>query len=131
MIGTVIVLVLAIKFGVGGKSLFDRVCLAIAIVAFVLLIFVDDKLVGLSLAIAIDGVGTVLTLRKLLKDRSSETRLPWSLYLIGALLAIVALETYSVENLLFPIYLAITSAVYVILIKKSDEKIQNKVIENL
>jgi hypothetical protein len=103
-----IIFFLSIKYGVGGKSWFDRICLIVAAVAFALLIVVDNPIFGLVLALFVDCIGMVLTVRKLAKDRSSEPRAPWGLAVIAAILSIVALESYTVENLLFPLYIVVS-----------------------
>ena len=87
LIGPVIIFVLALKYGVGGKSKFDLVSLAIALIAFALLFIVEGVLAGLVLALIIDGIGATLTIRKLLLDPTSESR---SFWLLGAVASIAA-----------------------------------------
>jgi hypothetical protein len=95
--------------------------LAIAAVAFSLLFVLDGELVGLVLALLVDGIGLMLTFRKLFKDRSSEPRLPWGLSAVAAALAIVALESFTLENLLFPIYTVVFNGA-IFFIAKSNVK---------
>jgi hypothetical protein len=102
--------------------LFDRICLGIAAVAFILLLVVDNVFFGLVLALTVDCIGLILTIRKLLKDRSSETKLPWGLNIVAAILAISALEVYSLENLLFPLYIAIAASAIFLLSKPAKTK---------
>ena len=118
-IGPAVVFAFSLKYGVGGKSLFDRVCLAMAVVAFALLLAAESPVFGLILALFVDSIGSLLTLRKLLKDRSSEPKLPWGLGAVAAILSVFALETFSIENLLFPIYVTIVSIAVFVLAKPS------------
>ena len=67
------------KFGVGGKSKFDLISLAVALIAFVLLFIVEGVLIGLLLALIVDGIGAMLTIRKLLIDPSSESKWFWGI----------------------------------------------------
>ena len=114
-----VILILSLKFGVGGKSRFDQVCLAVAIVAFILLLTADNPLYGLGLAVFIDAIGSMLTIRKLSKDRTSEPKWVWGMFTLAPLLAIIALENYSIENLLFPVY-ALVAKIMIFLLAKSN-----------
>ena len=110
LIGPVIIFILALKFGVGGKSKFDLISLAVALIAFVLLFIVEGVLIGLLLALIVDGVGAMLTIRKLLIDPSSESKWFWGIGALSGVLAIVSLDNYNVETLLFPAYVVILSS---------------------
>lgn len=104
LIGPVIILILSLKFGVGGKSRFDLISLAVALVAFCLLFVVEGVLLGLVLALIVDGIGAMLTIRKLLIDPTSESKLFWGIGAVAGLLAIISLEKYDIETMLFPLY---------------------------
>ncbi len=112
LVGPGIIFLFSLRYGVGGRSRFDVISLIVALIAFILLFVIDKALVGLILALVVDGIGAVLTIRKIAKDRSSESRWPWLLMVVGAIFAILALQTYSVENLLFPIYIVITCGIF-------------------
>jgi len=107
LVAPLIIFVLSLKYGVGGKSLFDRVCLGIAAVSFILLLIVDSPLWGLVLALSVDLIGMILTVRKLLKDRASEPRLTWALFCIASTFGIFSLEKYTIETLIVPVYLVV------------------------
>lgn len=122
LVGPVIILALSMKYGVGGRSRFDKYSLATAIVAFALLFMVDSVLISLLLALFIDGIAAVLTIRKLIIDPASESRLAWAITAVAGTLAVISLETYSLENVLFPAYVAAVSLVIAILSNPSKEK---------
>lgn len=122
LIGPAIILVLALKFGVGGKSRFDLISLAIASVAFVLLFVIEGVLVGLLLALIIDGIGAMLTIRKLLIDPSSESKSFWGIGAISGVMAVLSLDTYNVETMLFPLYVIILSTFIYLKAKSSKTK---------
>lgn len=129
LIGPVIVFFLSLKYGVGGKSLFDRICLAVAVVAFILLLIIDQPIWGLFLALFVDLIGSILTIRKLLKDRSSESRLSWGLFVVAPALAIVALENYSIESLAFPVYAVVACSIIFFIIK--PKKVSQKELKEI
>lgn len=123
LIGPVIILLLSIKYGVGGKSKLDKYSLAVAIAAFGLLFVLDGVLISLILALIIDGIGATLTIRKLLLDPSSESRNFWILAAFASFLAIMSLNTYNIETLVFPVYVILLSIF--IAIKADPTKTQN------
>jgi len=127
LIGPVIILILALKFGVGGKSRFDLISLAVALIAFVLLFIVEGVLLGLLLALIVDGIGAMLTIRKLLIDPSSESKWFWGIGAISGILAIISLEIYNVETLLFPLYVVMLSTFIFFKAKSSKKKAAKKI----
>ncbi|MFZ2126232.1 MAG: hypothetical protein WAV04_01855 [Candidatus Microsaccharimonas sp.] len=127
LIGPVIILILALKFGVGGRSRFDLISLTVALVAFVLLFVVEGVLIGLLLALIIDGIGAMLTIRKLLIDPSSESKWFWGIGAVSGVLAVISLETYNVETLLFPLYVVILSTFIFIKAKPMKTKSPSKI----
>ena len=129
LIGPVIILILALKFGVGGKSRFDLISLAVALVAFILLLLTKDVLISLVLALIVDGIGAMLTIRKLRLDPSSESRGFWLLGAISSIFAIISLSAYNLETLLFPLYVFVLSTY--IVIKAKPVANNDKAIEKL
>lgn len=130
LIGPVIILLLSLKYGVGGKSKFDLVSLAVALVAIGLLVTVESVLISLLLALFVDGVGIMLTIRKLRIDPTSESRGFWAMGALSSILALLSLTTYSVNAILFPAYVLVVST-YILLIAKPATKSYNKAIEKL
>lgn len=120
LVGPVIIFVLALKYGVGGRSKLDTYSLAVALVAFGLLFVVEASLPSLLLALLIDGIGLMLTVRKLLIDPASESKWFWGMAAIASALAIASLHT---ETLLFPGYVLLTSLF--IFAKASSGKVAN------
>lgn len=110
LVGPIAILLLSIKYGVGGKSRLDKYSLVVALIAFSLLFVLDGVLISLGLALLIDGIGAVLTIRKLLVDPASESRSFWTLAAVASVLAILSLHTYNLETLLFPVYVIILSS---------------------
>lgn len=121
LIGPGLIFVLALKFGVGGKSRFDIVSLSVALMAFALLFIVEGVLLGLILALIVDGIGAMLTIRKLLIDPSTESKWFWGIGAVSGLLAIASLDNYDVETMLFPIYVVILSSFIFIKAKSSKQ----------
>lgn len=127
--------ILSLKYGVGGRSWFGRICLIAAVIAFILMLVIDKPIFGLVLALLIDAIGSMLTIRKLLKDRTSETKLVWGASVISSVLSVIALENYSVENLLFPMFVILADGTTFLLVKSGKQakasKAELKEIEKL
>lgn len=123
LIGPVLILLLSFKYGVGGKSRFDLYSLAVALIAFSLLFVVDGTLVSLLLALLVDGIGITLTLRKVRLDPASESRVFWGLGLVSSSLALLSLTNFTVETLLFPVYVFVASSCVFVL--ANPNKIKN------
>lgn len=122
LIGPGIILALAVKFGVGGKSRFDQYSLLVALLAFVLLFVFDGVLISLVMALIVDGIGALLTIRKLKLDPASESRSFWGMAAIGSVLALLALDTFNTETLLFPVYVLLLSTYIFVLADPSRVK---------
>ena len=83
---------------------------------------INGTLPSLFIALFIDAVAVILTIRKLIADPASESRYVWGPWFISSILAIISLNTYSLETLIFPIYVAIVTATIFILANPNREK---------
>ena len=106
-IGPFSVLALSVKYGVGGKSKLDLLSLAIALFALALLAFTKSPIASLLICLFVDAIGAALTVRKVLRDRSSEPRITWLISACGGAFALLGLRDYQIANLLFPGYIVI------------------------
>jgi hypothetical protein len=130
LVGPVVILLLSLKYGVGGKSRLDKYSLMVALIAFCLLFVLDGVLISLLLALFIDGIGAFLTIRKLLLDPASESRNFWMLAAVAGTLALLSLDIYNLETMLFPVYVVLLSIF--ISIKANPSKVKNlKQVEQL
>ena len=130
LIGPVVAFLLALKYGVGGKSKFDVVMLALALMAIAWLLVTDNSLIGILLALTADGIASVLTIRKLHLDPSSESRWAWGLFAASGIFALFSLSTFSFETLLFPVYVVIIS-LYITLRARSTKAHKDTLLEKL
>src|SRR5690606_17944785 len=104
--------------------------LLIAGIAFILLFILEGVIVSLVLALVIDGIGAILTIRKLLLDPASESRSFWLLAAVASCLALLSLDHYNLETMLFPVYVVILSTF--ITIKANPKQEDNvKLVEEL
>jgi hypothetical protein len=108
--GPLVIFGLSIKYGVGGKPPFDIAALIFATIGFILLMIIDDKIFGLVLTLLIDMAAGALTVKKVIKDRASESKLTWCLGALSGLLGLISLANYSAENVLFPLWIFLFTA---------------------
>jgi hypothetical protein len=129
LIGPLVAFILALKYGVGGRSKVDITMLVLALVAIVCLLLFENTMVSLILALVADGIASFLTIRKLHIDPSSESRWAWGFFALSALFAIVSLTTYSFETLAFPVYLVTLSVYITFRIRRMKEPGKSKLEE--
>jgi hypothetical protein len=124
LIGPVTIFVLSLFFGSGGRNRFDKYALLIAGTALGLLFIVDGVLISLLLALFVDAVGIMLTIRKIKEDPTSESRAFWAIGVVSACFAIVSLESFSFVALVYPVYVAAVSAYITRVAKPNHTKVK-------
>lgn len=110
-LGCIGIFLLSLRLGVGGWSPTDRVSLAICVASLIILFFTRDAFVALLMNLGIYVSGYIPTIRKALKDPSSESMVAWSLFFIGVLLNLVTVAfgtDTGVAVWLYPIVLVLT-----------------------
>jgi hypothetical protein len=96
---------LAMRFGEGGWTKFDRMCLLCTL--FSLLLWVGSKSPNLTLIIniGIDLLGALPTIRKSLRDPNGENLLAWCLFAVGNTLNVLAIDRWSWQIIAYPCYM--------------------------
>jgi hypothetical protein len=105
VIGPLATALLALRYGEGGSSHFDRACLAGAAGALLLWWLSGSPLVGLVASIAVDAAGALPTLRKTYLEPWTESGPTWSIFLLANALNLAALDAWSLDTALYPLYL--------------------------
>lgn len=100
----VVVFLLSLKYGVGGFSRKDYVALGAVLVGLVAWYLTKEAAVALYIVIAIDAVGTILTIHKTYLDPGSETRISWVSSTFAGLFAALAVGDFNIILLSYPIY---------------------------
>ncbi|MFO0745210.1 MAG: hypothetical protein U1F43_05960 [Myxococcota bacterium] len=114
--GPLVTLALAVKYGEGGTSRFDIVCLAAAALSLGVWALTGDPVVALGVNIAIDLFGALPTIRKTWRRPGSEDRLAWSLFGLGNILNLFAVSDLASAEGVYPIYLVLISSIVLALI---------------
>ena len=104
-VGIVIILLLSLKYGVGGFTKRDILALLAASIGLILWYFTREAAVALYISIGIDSIGTVLTVVKAYEDPGSETMSTWVIVCIAGLLSMVAVGQWNIILLSYPFYI--------------------------
>lgn len=127
LIGSVAILLLAFRRGVGGLSRLDKACYVLLIADIILWIITRNPLLALHLSVAADVIAFMPTLVKTWREPESETPIFFMTGVIAPTLNIIAVQHYSYATLLFPVYLAGVNLLEVLLIiRPSRHKIKNR-----
>jgi hypothetical protein len=105
VIGPFITSLLAIKFGEGGWTKFDRICLLSSLASIGLWSVSKSSDLTLSINIGIDFLGALPTIRKSFIDPNSENLLAWSIFTAAHALNLLAIDLWSWQVMVYPIYM--------------------------
>jgi len=115
-IQSIMIFTLSLKRGMGGWSKTDMLCLFIALIGIALWRITENPVVALYCAIGADFTGMVPALAKTYKFPKTEV---WTFYLLdvfAAFFILLALETWTLQEYSYPIYIMLINLVMVILI---------------
>jgi hypothetical protein len=107
---TVLIFVLAIKYGVGGFTRRDIIALIAAAMGLILWYFTKQPLAALIITVIIDSIGAILTVIKSYHDPESETLISWVLVATAGILATFAVGKIDGSLLLYPLYIFAANA---------------------
>lgn len=122
---SVMLLGLALKYGVGGLSKSDKICYGLLGVDLALWLITKNNLLALHLTILADTVAFWPTLSKTWRDPKSETALFFWSGVISPLFAIAAEENLSYQALIFPVYICVVNLLEVALIYRVHERVKS------
>ena len=115
-IQSIMIFTLSLKRGMGGWSKTDMLCLFIALIGIALWRITENPVVALYCAIGADFTGMIPALAKTYKFPKTEV---WTFYLLdvfAAFFILLALETWTLQEYSYPIYIMLINLVMVILI---------------
>lgn len=119
--GSILILLSAIKFGVGGLARLDIICYLLLVVDVFFWLTSKNTLLALHLTVLADLIAFTPTLEKTWRDPKSETATFYILGVIAPLLSVAGSEKISYGIVLFPIYLALANGIEVLLIKTRNK----------
>lgn len=111
-----IIFLLSIKYGYGGLGKRDIRALIGAVVGLGLWYFTREAGYALIFVILVDSIGTFLTLIKSYKDPESETLITWVMSGTSAIFGMLAVGSFNLILLIYPLYLVLANYVIVVAI---------------
>jgi len=115
-IQSVLIFILSFKFGMGGWSKTDILCLFIAFIGIFLWQTTKQPVLALYFAILADFTGMIPALAKTYRLPHTETWVFYFLDVFAALFSLLALSVWTIEEFSYPLYIMIINAVMVLLI---------------
>lgn len=119
-IGPFIAAILALKYGEGGTTRFDIVCLAGCAASVVLWILSETPLYTLVINIFIDFFGILPTLKKAFLDPLSEDKLAWSVTTFSNVLNVFAIEIWVFSVAVYPLYMLMVNGLVTVFIFRNN-----------
>jgi hypothetical protein len=92
----------------------DGMCFALASLALILWFITNEPLIAILLSILADLFVSLPAMIKTYHDPSTEPALLWLLYVLGSSLALLATREFTLYNILFPLYTALSALVIAI-----------------
>lgn len=125
LIGSLIIFILSLKRGIGGKSTMDIVVFIMTILSLSIWQTTNNPVLGLALSIVTDIVAFSPTLIKTWNLPHTEE---WKFYMsdvVASTFSIFSIHNYNYKNLVFPFYILIINTAMVLMINVR-KKILNK-----
>lgn len=115
-VGSFIIFILSLKFGIGGWAKTDLLCLFLSLAGIIFWKAADNPLYGLYASIGADFVGQIPMLMKTYRHPETEV---WSFYLVdvfAALFNLLALQHWTTQEYAYPLYILCIDFLIVLLI---------------
>lgn len=116
IIGPLVIASLSIKFGEGGLSKLDIICLIGAFSGFILWWIFANPLIALIINLIIDFLGLIPTIKKSYLRPHTEDEISWVLWFAGSFLNLMAMDIWSVSLFIYPIYMVIGNGLIALLV---------------
>lgn len=114
--GSIAILALAIKYGVGGLSKLDVACYVLLLADIALWLTTGNALLALHFSVLADAIAFLPTIVKTWHEPQSETPIFFMSGIFAPVLNTLAVEKFTYGVLLFPLYLAFANLVETLLI---------------
>ncbi|MBI5046746.1 hypothetical protein HZC07_03370 [Candidatus Micrarchaeota archaeon] len=115
-LGPLVVALLSLKYGEGGATRFDAVCMVIAAVSLIGWWFSGSAFLSMMLMFVADSIGTLPTIAKTWAKPETEDLLAWLLFLLDSIMNLFAVESWTVALGTYPIFMLCQSSLMVFLI---------------
>ncbi len=119
------VFALSLRYGMGGASKIDRICLFLAILLLVYWLTVQETRISTLLVVIIDGIAAIPTILKTYQHPETESYNQWSLAGIAGFLTILSVPRLDWVLVIYPMYVLIVNSAIVIVKYTRERKHRN------
>ncbi len=123
---TIIIFFFSIRYGFKNIKKVDTIFLVIALLGIIPWILTDDPTISVIIAVSIDLVAFIPTLRKTWSYPKSETRTLYMTNVLRHILMLFSLQAYNVATVLHSIAMITTNSIMTVLILRKSKKIDIK-----
>ncbi len=109
LLGSVIILGLSIKYGVGGLSFNDKLAFVLAVIGILASLIAKQPVIAILGVVLADVSAAVLTWIKVWRDPGSETTISWLLFATGGVCSLFLIRPWSWALAVYPLYLAVAN----------------------
>jgi hypothetical protein len=125
-LGSLVIFLLSIPYGVGGFGKRDYITLSIAVFGLVVWYFTKEAVIALYLVILVDAAGLYLELHKTYLHPETETYTAWVFAAIGGVFTALAVGNWSFILLSYPIYIILANTAVVVAIQMGLQRKRRK-----
>ena len=116
----IFIFILSLKYGMGGYSITDGLCLVVAIIGILFWQITQDPTVGLYFAILADFTGMVPSLIKTYKMPHTEIYMFFLLDVFAGFFNLLAVKQWTASEVSFPLYIMLINLAMVVLVLRQD-----------
>jgi hypothetical protein len=101
----IVIFGLSFRYGVGGTSKLDMVCIFLACAGVILWIITKNPLTALYISVFVEILGYIPTIKKSYFFPKTESLLSWEITTVGVTLNLLAISSWRPEIFVYPVYL--------------------------
>ena len=116
------VALLSFRYGEGGWTALDKICLATSGISLVFWFLSGSPLIALGINIFIDAIGALPTIKKTYYRPEEENKAAWAIFFVAYTVNLLAIEEWNFEIAGYPIYLFILVAIVMALFIRPRHK---------
>lgn len=113
ILGALVVVVLAFKYGNPGWTMLDKICLAGAVSGIILWQALGDANIGILVGLSALLVGAVPTMLSAWRNPGAENKAGWTIWFVGAVCAVIAIPHWTIADAAQPVVFLIVETVMV------------------
>ena len=113
---------LSFKYGEGGWTTFDRVCLAASGISLIFWFLSGSPLIALGINILIDAIGALPTIKKTYYKPEEENKVAWAIFFVAYAINLLAIDKWNLEIYSYPMYIFALASIMMLLFIRPRHK---------